>query len=315
MNEDLAIPLDRVTWRDGQLLASRDLTDDVRRDARLRGLHTRFLHDTWGIALGFEVKTANGQTSIVVGPGCAVDILGRDILLAEGVDIPVPALQGPAQAVLVASYLDDAAFRPASDLASLCFGGGLDPRRERPSFAWRAPDDIRPGPEIPLVAVQIHQGAVFGNPELRVRRYARRLLRPHIGFGLTEPGRTLWTGDDRAALITKVDTSEAGFTRTPYYFALLRLDARAPATGSLVSFQSPVGFVRETGRNGFTYGVLRGAELPMMSNQALDAYLPQRAGIVWLGIEPVAGCEPKLDFRRIFLLSGILRSFLAEVIA
>ena len=118
MSEDLAIPLDRVAWRDGQLLASRDLGDDVRRDARLRGLHTRYLHDTWGIALGFEIKTGAGQTSVIVGPGYAVDAYGRDILSPESVEVPAPDLEGPANLVLVASYLGDAAFRPAPDLAN-----------------------------------------------------------------------------------------------------------------------------------------------------------------------------------------------------
>jgi len=52
---ELQTPFDRVTYREGQLLASRDLHDDFDTAERLRRMHTRFLHYTWGIALGFSV--------------------------------------------------------------------------------------------------------------------------------------------------------------------------------------------------------------------------------------------------------------------
>ena len=76
MTHDLEIPFERVTYRRGQRLEARDLHDDHRRDARLRELHVRHLHDTWGIALGFEVTgirdtgsgAARNATGILVGP-------------------------------------------------------------------------------------------------------------------------------------------------------------------------------------------------------------------------------------------------------
>ena len=86
---DLQIPFDRVTYRDGQLLASRDLQDDVRADQRLRSLHTRYLHDTWGIALGFTVTASVGSSSVHVGPGYAIDASAQELLLAEDIDGPV----------------------------------------------------------------------------------------------------------------------------------------------------------------------------------------------------------------------------------
>ena len=56
MAHDLDIPFDRITYRDGQLLTALDLSDEQRRHDRLRRLHVRYLHDTWGIALGLEVR-------------------------------------------------------------------------------------------------------------------------------------------------------------------------------------------------------------------------------------------------------------------
>ena len=55
MAKGLEIPFDRVTWRDGQLLTANDMQSDQTRDSRLWQLHTRYLHDTWGIAIGFAV--------------------------------------------------------------------------------------------------------------------------------------------------------------------------------------------------------------------------------------------------------------------
>ena len=82
----LEIPLERITWRDGQLLASRDLRDEIRGDDRFRHLHVRYLHRSWGIVTGFEV-TALGPQTLRVAPGFALDIEGRELLLAEAANV------------------------------------------------------------------------------------------------------------------------------------------------------------------------------------------------------------------------------------
>ena len=100
------------------------------------------------------VKAADNR-AVVVGPGYAVDGTGRDILLAESLHVSVPTMLGPEAVVLTARYQEDAAFRDRPDLAALCLCGGLDPRHERPLFAWRLPDEVRFGPEVPLVQVVV----------------------------------------------------------------------------------------------------------------------------------------------------------------
>src|SRR5262245_23484544 len=138
MANELDIPFDRITYRNGQLLTARDLRDDMRRDARLRWLHVQHLHETCGIALGLEVHLASGDgKALVIGPGYAVDGMGHDILLPNGIGLTVPNVTGPQPFVLVLGYLEDAAFHDRPDLATLCLGEGLDPRHERPSFFWQ----------------------------------------------------------------------------------------------------------------------------------------------------------------------------------
>ncbi|HXV94468.1 MAG TPA: hypothetical protein VD813_14275, partial [Pseudonocardia sp.] len=112
MNVDPGVPFDRTTYRDGQLLAARDLGDDRRDEARRRWLHVRHLHGTWGIALGLTVHADESGAGVVLGPGYAVDEGGRDLLLANGLHVPVPAGAGPIRFVLTLRYREDEAFFP-----------------------------------------------------------------------------------------------------------------------------------------------------------------------------------------------------------
>jgi hypothetical protein len=346
MASDLDIPFDRVTYRDGQLLTALDLRDDLRRDARLRRLHTRYLHDTWGIALGFEVtqvgdkgeRVEKGGKAVAVGPGYAVDGTGRDILLAENIHLTVPYGHAPEAFVLTVSYQEDAAFRDRPHLASVCLSGGLDPSHERANFAWRRPEEVRFGPEVPLVQVFVADGVIQGELDFRVRRNARALVRPHIGWGATELDRTRWV--ERVSKVTidkqqvevrvlevEVDTSEAGFTRAPYYFALLQGDFGHRGNGEEPLFESDLwpsstepaffldtfGFISHAAEESFTYRI--GDQPPFKRIIQPSEAKSRRWRISWLGIEPVTGCEPALNLAWLFVLAGFPLHLLASMVS
>jgi hypothetical protein len=332
MISDLDIPFDRITYRDGQLLTALDLRDEQRRHDRLRRLHVRYLHDTWGIALGFEVRKAEDNRAVVVGPGYTVDGTGRDILLAESIHVSVPTLLDLTPVVLIMRYQEDAAFRDRPELAALCLCGGLDPRHERPLFAWRLPDDVRFGPEVPLVQVVVEAGVIQGELDGRVRRYTQPLVRPYIGWGETEPSRTGWhqRDDDGDILEVCVDTSEVGFTRVPYYFATLQGDF-SNRSGDQDPLMQPdvwpmgtpqptflVGdhlfFITDAGREHFTS--IRIAGRGGLFKRAITASEAESRQwtVAWVGLEPVSGCEPALDFTRLFTLSGFPVRMLASFV-
>src|SRR4051812_42965114 len=110
MAEAFTFPFDRVTWRDDQRLAARDLTDEQRRAEWLRWLHTQVLHGTWGIVLGHEVVPAPGDShSVLIKPGFSVTEPGRELILATTLVLPAPVLPGIQYLVLTASYQTDAA--------------------------------------------------------------------------------------------------------------------------------------------------------------------------------------------------------------
>jgi hypothetical protein len=305
MSSGLDVPFDRVTYRDLQLLQARDLRDDVRRDARLRWLHTRYLHLIWGIAFGFEVQPSTDQTAVAVGPGYAVDSAGRDLVLPDSIELAVPATIGPTTFVLIAGYQEDAAFPNRRDLSSLCLEGGLDPRHERPLLAWVRQDDARFGPQVPLAQGEVTNGHVSVPLDVRPRRYARRLARPHVGWGSTEAGNTGWVvgplEEHRMWLTATIDTSEAGFTKVPFYFARLRIGPGAPTTPPwLTSVSGPTATSDQRfSTDGFTlianpdvdyfeYQVLQLPGLPI--SRIVDPTVAEKEGwsIDWLGIEPTS---------------------------
>jgi len=332
MTTGLEIPFDRVTYRNGQRLDARDLRDDHRDEERLRRLHVRYLHDTWGIALGFEVRRPREGTAVVVLPGYAVDELGRDLLLPESIQPPLPKVDG--RVMLTVGYREDSAFRALSDLSALCFDDGLNPRQERAGFAWRRPEDVRFGPEVPLVQLTMANGRIVGSLDSRVRRYTQPFLRPHMGVGVTEEGQSGWrdwvegTVDARQelGLELKVNTSEAGFIRTPLYFPLLQGDfSNAPdkplfepdlwPNGEPVFPLDSLGFVTGATADSFIYRILMVGQNPFARTVTAGEAERRRWRLTWLGLEVVRGCEPEPDLSRIFTLSGFRVFPLAGVVS
>jgi hypothetical protein len=330
MTFDLQIPLDRVTYRDGQLLDARDLRDDGRRDARLRRLHVKHLHGTWGIALGFtvaQVSAAGAQvpakvTALVVGPGCAVDQWGRDLLLPESVQLSLPTSDG--RFVFAVRYREDGEFGDAGRTGMPCLNGAFDAHQDRVAFQWRRPEEVRFGPEVPIVQVTIADGALGGPLDFRVRRYTQPFTRPHIDTRSTEEGRSDWRdwvegppdAPEVLGLELDVDTSQSGFIATPLYFAALQGDFSAGSdaplfdpdlwpTGEVTLTPDSLGFIAAATRDSFTYRILNIARNPFSRTVTAAEAERRHWRVVWLGLEPVEGCEPKRDFSRVFSLSGL----------
>jgi hypothetical protein len=332
MFSDLGVPFDRITYRDGQLLAARDLADDRRDEARRRWLHVRHLHGTWGIALGLTIHADDSGKAVVLGPGYAVDEMGRDLVLAKGLHLPAPDGGAATRFVLTLRYREDEAFAPTPGLVEVCPGGGLGVRQERPVTAWRAPDDVRFGPEVPLVQITASGGAIQGPLDLRVRRYARPLVRPHLRGGETDRERTGWRvwqtdANQVLGLEADVDTSDAGFLRTPHYFAVLAGDLGPAADGSPLTVPpawsaltavtlgpAGPGFVARAEPARFVFRVPTIGGVPFA--KAISPLDAESRGwtVVWLGAEPAGGCEPELDLTKIFSLGGFLHPVILAVL-
>ena len=303
----LEIPFDRVTYRDGQLLTANDLASDETRNARLRQLHTHYLHNTWGIAIGYGVSGADADNVVEVGPGYAVDGAGRELVLANTAAVPVPFLNGPILRVLVMNYRQDATFRKTRNSPDVCLSGDSDGMTESPAFEWRSPEELSLGSDVPLASALVNNGALVGALDLRVRRYAQKLTRPYVASGATDPGRTGWQIRlVRQLLVYRatISTSDAGFNSTPFYFPVLHMPSNTvpPSYGifnsssnkDVADFSGPFTFLDNPGQTSFDFNVV----VPR-------AIRPEQAGwtVAWLGVELAGGCIPP------FRLLGILFRF------
>lgn len=239
------LDFERFIYRQGQLLASRDFRDQGRMEAARRWMHNSAMHNAWGVAVGYEFSLPedsevegeeerpsniweDGQP-LTVQPGIAYDCFGRELILPKAVtysrgDLPdSPAEQGVFNVFLVASYRE-----PGRQPARIhCAGSASSAAFPPPLLRWKLERDVHYGLEVPILFV------TFTENGPQVQRYAASQLhpqaRPRIASGQTVPGQTAWrtwtvlieNGEESLGLEVDIDTSDAGFQRTPCYFAWL----------------------------------------------------------------------------------------------
>jgi hypothetical protein len=309
MTDSRFSPPDRIGYYDGQLFAARDLQDDVDGERILRGLHVRSSHNTWGAALGFEVKRASVSV-IQVSAGIAHDVRGREIISSHTLNIGPPVRPTPNGSAwwfdLVISY------RQAVDTSegSGCFGE-MGPGEERPTWRWcyageaKAGEqppfgpspDARIGEDVPLVRCRVTAAGFDEILDYSVRRQSQGMVRPHVAGG--ELLRQVPINAARLAFTTTVNTNAGGFNQTPFYFARISIPnfGSPPPTGAAASLPlGPFVSIRAPKRTSFDLEV-RLAANPIVIGIGPAAVatptLPLR--ITWVGIEPHGGCPPTLE--------------------
>lgn len=201
------LQLERVRYWQGQLLASGDLNTQLRVDQELRRLHNRSLHQAYGIAVGLELERDETTHEIKVDDddkvsltcGLAYDCAGRELILQSNRALVVPD-EVPATLIITRD-------ENTSD--------GI-------AVKWKAPAEINPNIEIPITTL------IQGLPNPKVDSafrlvVSRPLARPRLAAGQTIAGETTWQpwkiGDTEVGVKVEIDTSAAGFTRIPHYFA------------------------------------------------------------------------------------------------
>lgn len=189
--------IERLAFLDGQPLVARDLNDAAGGLANYRALHARYLHRTWGIAIGFSASVSPSGDGVVVAPGYAIDAEGREVVLLETTTAAAP--NPPAPSVLLLS----------------AFVGGV--------CEWQTPLAVRPGDGVPLAAAYVEGGHISGALDFGVRRYARSFAVPKFVTGSTGAGQTGWSDSPGPGqwIEAIVDTTSSGFVASPQYFASL----------------------------------------------------------------------------------------------
>jgi hypothetical protein len=271
----VSIPdLSRVAFFDGERLAAVDLNEAASVQRELRWLHNRSLH-SWGIALGFAISGAKGDQHVQVGPGYAVDCLGREIILTETLTKVVPARadngQGkPVTYFLVASYPDDNALTVLEERQGECGTSGAVRLRERASIYWKAQVEqpLQTGFELVLAQAQVQNCQLAAAVSVDQRRSARPPQQPFVAAGATPAGGTTWQtliakgavgADVIIGLHTEVDTTEARFSSAPVYQAVLagsRYIRGTPLPQTSIYMLDGTTSISAATRNRFTFNVL-----------------------------------------------------------
>lgn len=138
--------LQRIAYYEGQLLASSDLQDDTGHESQLRGLHVRAMHNTWGVALGYEVGVDDSRTAVTVGPGIAYDCRGREVLSARtlALGLPTPPQgddEGPWIYDLVIHYKSLEDLMGQQELLMTCLAPIADPGQEQVEWCGSSEED------------------------------------------------------------------------------------------------------------------------------------------------------------------------------
>jgi hypothetical protein len=210
------VDIQRLRHVPRELLRSRDFRDQEAFGKQLRWWHNRALHDAFGVASGLSVVLAADVASALVQPGIAYDRVGRELLVFAPRSVPLPGQQQPM--TLVARNRE---------------GGPAGRQGAEAELVWQPPsraggDPCGPGVGVPLAQLTY----VGGAPTLTaVSPRSRPLARPRIGNGSTPADSTpwqLWALPGVRGQMTvlglqiTVDTSAAGFTEVPCYFAWLQ---------------------------------------------------------------------------------------------
>jgi hypothetical protein len=199
--------LERVRYWQGQLLASGDLNTQLRVDQRFRWLHNRSLHQAYGIAIGLELERdettkeikIDDDDNVTVVCGLAYDCAGRELILQSNRALALPD-EFPATLVITR---DETTF------------DGI-------ALKWKPQSEINPNIEIAITTLTQGLPNPKADPAFR-QVVSRPLARPRMATGQTIPGETTWQpwkiGNTEVGVKVEIDTSAAGFTRVPHYFA------------------------------------------------------------------------------------------------
>ncbi len=277
---------DRITWRDGQLLTSRDLRDDQHNGDVLRELHIRYLHKTWGVVEGLDVLAAG--PALTVTPGYALDRQGHELLLPVATFVHAPTQMSAATTMYltISNASGTKAGCTTIDLATLCPGVRYADPIEAGSLSWKTVKEVSPGHDVLLARVLVSNGAFASPPDTSIQRRAASLASTRTWSDATQAGQTGWTTPAQfttehslspfAFIQTTVDTSAAGFISRPAYFARV---TGAPATSS--------GFITASAADSFTFAL----RITTKDNPKYTAASAESAGVAieWLAVELMKG--------------------------
>ena len=309
MTQRHPIDLQRVRHVPRELLRSQDFRMQQAASDQRRWWHNRALHDATGVASGLGVALTQDKTAVVVQPGVGYDCFGHQLLLFTPRTLPLPEGQ-----------------QPMTLLARFCaYGSGREAQ-----LRWQPVGGVTASQDCLALADLSY---VDKAPTVTtVGSRSRPLARPRIGYGAMPADGTPWQLWMAASprdgtptpigLQVPIDTSTAGFTEVPCYFAWLQWPGVAAThLPNLVYVVLGFQYVEEQAIDRFVFRValppgplharepaVRGSTDPLVRRTItiressgeeliLSFARAQRLAVCWLGIqhEPGTSDEPMLQ--------------------
>jgi hypothetical protein len=245
--------VERQQFFDGEVLFAADLQDLEAFNREMRWLHNRSLHQP-GIGNGFAVSGQKDDRQVSIGPGYALDDLGREIVLTRQLQLPVPPVSGepdgtPVSFDLAVSYPADGDLDVAETRRGRCDTFGAVRLIEQPVLCWvrlvenedgqlvpvdpRLAQDITSGRRIVLARIEVQDCKLKRKVSTTPRRTARPPQQPVIACGDEQPAWALVWLLDEAALRDDIANWLAEDAGTPAGPALLRALSMNESTLSL----------------------------------------------------------------------------------
>jgi len=233
--------LQRIQYWQGQMLRSRDFRDNEAVEAQRRWWHNRAEHAAFGISRGLDATADNTVTAVLVQPGVAYDCFGRELILENAQNIPVPLELNVRSAVLLMKYRSPEGGARSTATAEVCWTDGAL-KFAAVEFFWEPTEAVRTEDGVAIAQVFYTSTGRQINREFFLRP-TQTDARPLVATGTTVRGKTPWQANflgrvNNAGRIievsTRVDTSAAGFTSVPCYFAWLGGPLPDPKTGNLL---------------------------------------------------------------------------------
>lgn len=231
------------------MLRADDFRDIEATEAQHRWWHNRAIHNAYGIArgLGIALETT-GKTQVVsVAPGLAYDGFSRELMLPRRQIVALPSNLpsiGSLRVALVIRYAAPPQRSPGDGGA--CFTEQCVGQHGTVEFTWCRCDLVTPQRGVALGELLFQgRGQAPTLPPFAPMR-TRGVAMPALGSGTTVAGNTPWdpwavNWDNSDAIFqsvigvqTVIDTSAAGFSDVPAYFAWLEGPLWNPYTRQLV---------------------------------------------------------------------------------
>lgn len=314
--------LQRVQYWQGQTLKSRDFRDIAAMAAQRRWWHNRALHNAYGIYKGFAVSVTSDSSAVEVRPGVAYDCFGRELILQtrQRVDPPITSgRKGDRDFYLLARYRESGC-SGIDESSGVCWGQPGPSLLETVEFVWKLKSSVILTDGVPIAGIVFTEIKEFRLQLDFPRPSAQPLASPLLATGSTAPGNTPWTpwtaGESFATtpvpeligVQTTIDTSAAGFTDIPVYFAWLEGPLWNPQTQQLAPAQ--LSSISQEATGSFTFQIWLPAQprgddssvggavsqsAPATSLVDADAFLSfakqQDLYVSWIGCQCLSACR------------------------